>query len=182
MLTNLWLKAGATFDYIYKFMVPVLGVILIFVGFSVCASVFTRNLINKPLIWVVGVTEYTLATVAFLGAAWLLRGEGHVNIDIAVNLLKPKANDAVNAMTSLLGAMLCLIVCWSSTAASLDHFRRGVLTMSAIPFPLGPLLLIQALSLFLLFIQFLRRFYKHLKSWTTAGKKEERTLEIPGEF
>ncbi|MDB4444203.1 TRAP transporter small permease [bacterium] len=175
-------KVGNLFDRLLDLSAFVLGGALGLIGISVCFSVFCRYFLNRPQIWVIGATEYTLAIVTFLGAAWLLRDEGHVNIDIAVNLFHPKTKDAVNILTSLLGAMLSLILCWYSSAASLDHFRRGVLTMSAIPFPLGPLLLIQAVSFFILFIQFLRRSYRYLKNWKALREREEREVDISSEF
>ena len=46
-----------------------------------------RYFLNRPLVWVLELTEYALLWVTFLGAAWLLRQGGHVQVDVIVDFM-----------------------------------------------------------------------------------------------
>jgi TRAP-type C4-dicarboxylate transport system permease small subunit len=51
--------------------------LLAFVCLAVCIDVVLRLFVNESLQWVNEISEYSLVYVTFLGAAWLLKSEGH---------------------------------------------------------------------------------------------------------
>jgi TRAP-type C4-dicarboxylate transport system permease small subunit len=105
--------------------------------------------------------------------AWVLKIEGHVKIDLVVNRLNPRNQCLVNSITSILGAITCLVLLWYGTKVSWELFERGTITNTILELPSAPLFAIVPIGSFLLFIQFLRRSYGYLKSWKGSSSKEE---------
>ena len=87
-------------------------VLLGFIAFSICLEVVMRYLLNRPLVWVVEVSEYGLLYITFLGAAWLLRSNEHVTMDFLLNRLEGRNLAMLNMITSILGAIVCLVLVW----------------------------------------------------------------------
>ena len=58
------------------------GGLLLFLTFSICASISLRALSLPVPLWSVQFNEYSLLWITFLGAAWLLRRKRHVSLDI----------------------------------------------------------------------------------------------------
>jgi len=161
-----WLaKASAIFDRILDILVFLACVLLMSAVALVASDVVSRYFFHRPIIWSVEITEYSLLYITFLGTAWLLREEGHVKVDVVLNELNPKNQNLVNIITSILGAMVCLVIAWYGAEITLDHFQRGIPAIEILHTPYFIILGIIPVGSFLLFIQFLRRTHKYLKDW-----------------
>lgn len=158
-------KAGAILDHFNNFLFWVAAVLLFIVWFAVCADVFMRYFLNRPIAWAFEISEHILMLVTFLGTAWLLRRDGHVKIDLLVLRFKPRVQVVINSMTSILCAIACLIVAWYGGWVVWDQFQRSLHFVTLLAPPMWPLYLIIPVSGFLLFIQFLRRTYGYLAGW-----------------
>jgi len=118
-------------------------------------------------------SENSLLFILFLGAGWLLAKEGHVKVDVLLSQLNPKGQALVNAITSILGAIICLVIVWYGIQCTWDHFQRGVLAHTALELPVAPILAIIPVGSFMLFIQFLRRVYGYIGGWRSLSSKEQ---------
>ena len=116
-------KAGSIFDRTINILTVAAIVILVFVMLSVCAEVILRYFLNRPLIWVVQVTENSLLYIAFLGAAWVLKREGHVKMDLVLNRLNPATQYLMNSITSIIGAIICLVITWYGVKVCWDLYQ-----------------------------------------------------------
>ncbi|MFC1938133.1 TRAP transporter small permease [Chloroflexota bacterium] len=131
---------------------------------SVSAEVATRQIVGRSFSWVIEVNEYGLLYVTFLVATWVLRREGHVGMDLVLNKLKPRTQAKVNINTSVVGAIICLVLAWYSAQSVLDNFRLDTFIDSPLEPPKYAVLAIIPFGTFLLFIQFLRRTYGYFGS------------------
>ncbi|MBW2015980.1 MAG: TRAP transporter small permease [Deltaproteobacteria bacterium] len=137
------------------------GVSLIFIMFAVCGDVLLRTFFKMPQIWVTEVIECMLLYITFLAAAWLLREEGHVQVDILITRLKPRTVAMLGIASSIIGIFVSLVLTIFGTSVTWDYYQRGVYTPSAMEIPVYLILLIIPIgSLFLLF-QFIRRAAKN---------------------
>ena len=75
----------AIFDTIINISAIFAGVLIILIMLCVCVDVIMRYFFNSPLFWVVELGEYAMLYITFTGAAWLLKTDGHVTIDIFNN-------------------------------------------------------------------------------------------------
>lgn len=104
---------------------------------SVCLEIIMRYFLNRPLYWVVELTEYGLLYVSFLGAAWLLRQGGHVQVDIMVNFLNARWQKRCAVFSSAMGLAVSLLLTVFGTIATYDHLIRGVYKPTVMEFPTG---------------------------------------------
>ena len=161
-------KFSSFFDRIIDLMFYIASGITLVIFFSVCTELFMRNFLNRPQIWSVEVTEYSMLYITFLGAAWLLREEGHVSLDILDVFLKPRARALLNSATSILGVLVCLVLVVFGTYSTWLHYEKGLRTFSAMELLKWPFLAVIPLGSLLLVIQFSRRahgYWKTFRSW-----------------
>ena len=93
-------RLGRLFDYLNIVMVVISAILLMGLTFIVGADITLRYLFNKPLGWVKEVSEYTLVALGFLVAAWILKDDGHVKMDLVLNKVGPRAQTMMNIITS----------------------------------------------------------------------------------
>lgn len=165
-------KASHILDGILGSFSSLACALLIFIMLAVCAEIVMRYFLNAPILWVVEISEVILLYITFLGAAWLLRREGHVRIDMLLTRLPPKPQVLLNIITSTIGVLMWLALTWYSIVVTLDLFQRGVLTPTVLHLPRFAIILIIPVGSLLLAIQFLRRAGGYWKTWRPSEKKE----------
>lgn len=135
---------------------------VIVAGLVACIGleVVMRYFFNAPTRWVTEFSEYALLWLAFLAAAWVLREEGHVKVEMVVDVLPPRARQVLHVATSLVGAAVCALFCWVSTSYVVEVYGTGELLFKAIVLPKWAAMAIMPPGLALLALQFLRRAFR----------------------
>lgn len=160
-------RAGALFDRTLNLLLIPAGAILVFILLSITVEVIMRYFFNRPLTWVVEISEYGLLYITFLGAAWELREEGHARVDAVLSRLPPKIRALVNTVTSTAGTTVCVILLWQGALVTWENFQMGYLTQTILEVPKYYILAIVPVGSLLLVIQFLRRTLGFFKLWKT---------------
>ncbi|MFH1488426.1 MAG: TRAP transporter small permease [Pseudomonadota bacterium] len=156
-------------DRITGFMAFIAGLLLVAAVLIVCFEIFMRYFVQRPQVWTVEVCEYILFSMAFLGAPWLLRMGGHVNIDIFVAQLSPRRKHFMDLMSASVGIIISFIICWFSITTSYECFSTGVLLTKTLNVPKFYFLMIIALGYFFLLLEFARQFIGHLRKLKEDG-------------
>ena len=136
----------------------VLGLII----FSVCLEIIMRYFFNRPLSWVVELTEYGLLYVTFLGAAWLLRNGGHVQVDIIVNSMSERWRKRCAVFSSATGLVVSLVLTVFGGVVTYDHLVRGIYKPTILEFPTGVVLAVIPLGSLFLSARFLILLLDHI--------------------
>jgi len=153
-------------------LLAILGaIILVSTMLIVDYEVVARYLLKHPSAWMIEVVGYALLYLCFLGAAWVLKEEGHITMDLVLNRLNPRAQVWLNIITSLIGAIICLVITWYGVKVTWDHFQAGLYYFGFLKPPKCIILAIVPVGCFLLSIQFLRRTYGYFKSWMALPKQ-----------
>lgn len=155
-------KLGTMFDRLNYYLAVWAILLLVFVWVSVCADVFARYVIGRSIIWASEVTGIILVHIAFLGSAWLLNEEGHVSVEFVVEHLSAGGKAAINTVTSILAAIVWLVITWYTGQYVVRAFQAGTLMNTLMEPPKYAVLAVIPFGSFLLFVQFSRRSYKHL--------------------
>ena len=137
-------------------------VLVVLVMLVVCADVFLRYFFNSPMFWVLESTQFALVFITFLGAAWVLKNDGHVRMDIMINRLSQRTRDRINIVTSILCAVACLVVTWYGVKVWWDYYQINYIYAGSLKIPAYFLVAVIPIGSLLLFIQFLRKAYSHL--------------------
>ena len=149
-------KAAAIFDRTNDLLILLAAVLLIFIMLGIIADILLREF-GVALIWMFEITEYSLLFITFLGAAWLLKREGHIVMDMVLNRLNLGTRSRLNIITSIIGAITCLVVAWYGARITWEYFALGYTLNTDLRPPQAPIMAIIPVGCFLLFIQFLRR-------------------------
>ncbi len=164
-------KVDAFFDRSIDVFAVVAAVILVFLWGLLSTEVIIRFLVNYSIIWTIEISEISLMAITFLGAAWVLKKDRHVRVDIVYSRLKPRSQVLLSVFTSIIGAVICAFLVWYGMKVTIDDFQRGILIRKIMRMLQWPIYATISLGSLLLFIQFCRMSYKNLQLWRVLGGK-----------
>ena len=156
-------KATRLFDAFLNIGGALAGGLLLAVMLLTSVKVIFRYVLREGLMGIDQISGTLLLYVAFLGAAWVLRREEHVTIDLLVTRLNPNVRRWLNIVNSVIGAVLCLILTVWGTMESITSWQRGILIPAEIEIPRVINVGVIPLGGFFLCLQFIRRAHAHLR-------------------
>src|SRR4030042_3402894 len=126
------------FDTIINLTAVITCLLILLMMLSVGFDVAMRYFFVWPQAWVLETTEISLLYMTFLGAAWVLRMDGHVKMDLLLNRLNYSSRFLLNGITSLLCSIMCFIVTWYSLQFTWDQYVRNVRMTTVLGIPNAP--------------------------------------------
>jgi C4-dicarboxylate transporter, DctQ subunit len=168
-------KSVGLFDRVLEIgRVAAMGMIL-FLMLGVCARVGIRYIFGFPVNWVIDVSTIFQVYLTFLAAAWLLREEGHVSIDVVFSYLKPRHQFLLQSINSVLCAGVCALITVYGVKETWSSWKLDLRASMPLEPPQWTLLVMIPLGSFLLFLQFLRRTRRFIQKYKScdATKKDE---------
>ena len=159
--------AGRIFDKITLAIFWIAGMLLLYATIGTCTDAILRYFFNRPIPWMLELTEYIMLYIPFLGAAFVLREEGHIKVDLLINHLSDRNKNRMGVITSAVGGIVMVIYTWFGAQVTLDFFKRGVPSLEYLKTPLYLILMIIPVGSFLFSIQFLRQipsYYRKISS------------------
>lgn len=163
-------KARVILDRIVELPLPVVGIMVVCGMLVITVSILFRYYLNRPIPGVEVGCEIMLIYLTFLSASWILRNEKHVRVDIVLNLLSPRIQAMLGIVTSIVGAVICLVLVVYGAEATWLNYLSGVDTGGTVSVPVFILQVVIPTGSFLLLLQFLRRGYGYLGQWRCSGK------------
>ncbi len=163
MIKKLITKVTAFFDRTIGLLAFLARIIVCLMMLGVTTEVITRYFLHRPITGVIEVTEVMILWIVFLGAAWLLREDGHVRMEIVVSRLKPAVQTSLNIITSIISAIICLILVRYGAEVTMKVLQDGTRQEGLIGIPTSIVIIIIPLGSLLLFIQYVRRAYGYWK-------------------
>jgi TRAP-type C4-dicarboxylate transport system permease small subunit len=165
-------KANSVFDGIVNAFAVVAGVILVGLMLAVSAQALGRTFWNITWPSLMESAQVSLLYITFLGTTWVMRNERHVSMDIVTARVSPKTNLIMNISTSIICALLCLVLFWYSAEVVWVRWQSGVWLYRNFPILDAQILMIIPVGTLFLFIQLLKRtggFVKKLRGIQKAG-------------
>jgi TRAP-type C4-dicarboxylate transport system permease small subunit len=157
---------GTTFDKILVALFWIAGALLIFSTVGTCMDVILRYCFNRPIHWMLEITEYIMLYIPFLGAALVLKEDGHIRVDILINHLSDRMRAWLNVITSLVGGLVMLTYTVFGGQVTLDYYKRGIPSLESLRTPMFLILMIIPIGGFFFTTQFFRQmvsYYQKLK-------------------
>jgi TRAP-type C4-dicarboxylate transport system permease small subunit len=152
------------FDGLIDSLAYVASTLFVVIILLICIDVGMRYFFNEPQVWAAEVCEYLMFAIAFMGAPWLLKQGGHVNVDIVVDRVPSKTRRLLAVAAGFVGAAVCGILAWFGAAAALDAYRSGVIEVRTLDVPKYYFMVVMALGYLLLFIEFGRQSFRRILS------------------
>ena len=141
---------------------------IVFLIAAVCSEMIMRNVFDRPLSWVIEISEYTMLYITFLGTSAVLRQGRHVSVDLLTEAL----NDTWRRRLAVVSSSICLVsvvaLTWFGTLATIDAQQRGVYKPTLMEFPTWIVLAVIPVGSMLLSLRFTHRLLAQLKGATAA--------------
>ena len=165
-------KLGKVFDQINIIMVIISAVFILGLTFIVGTDITLRYLFYKPLGWVKEVSEYILVVLGFLVAAWILKDDGHVKMDLVLTKVSPRVRTVMNIITSIISIIVVFIITWFSLRVIIQFYQTKLVTPSVLEPQKWILITPIFVGCLLLAIQFIRRTYAFIGKWKTLSNEK----------
>ena len=163
------------FDAIYSRVEDVFN----FIAALAVFFVVLRTAFNFSIFGYLDVIEMTMAVFAFLGAAYCQRHGSHIRMDLAVGLLRGRAQHVVEAIALVFGLVAVAIL----IKATNDHFLRsweiGGSTIDA-NLPLWPSKVMAPIGLSLLWLRLLLNFVGFVRLIIRPDAERVAVTPLPG--
>lgn len=138
------------------------GVLLVFSMLSIAAEVVSRYFFHHSFIWVNEISEYILLYIPFLGAAWLLRINGHVTVDLIEGFLSGPLKRMSNIFIGVIGLFVSLVLVWYGIVNTIDIMERDIKSLSVLEIPQVYVIVIIPIGSLVLLLEFIRMIYRNL--------------------
>jgi C4-dicarboxylate transporter DctQ subunit len=151
------------FDRIIDLGGALAALLLIAVMVATSVKVIFRYGLGQSLIGVDQISGTLLLYIAFLGAAWVLRRDEHVTIDLLLSHVGPRIRRYLLVASSLIGAVVCLVLTAFGTMEVVTSLQRGIRIPAEIEMPRAVNLVVIPIGFLCLGLQFLRRARNDLR-------------------
>jgi TRAP-type C4-dicarboxylate transport system permease small subunit len=153
----------AIFDKTITIMMIVSAIVVLLDALFVTIDVLMRYAFSITYIGIFELTEYSLLWMTFMGAAYIMRNNGHVRVDAVTNLLNPKNGAILNIIASVISLFILMVVTFYSAKLTLHDFLTDF-TLSGILKPVKwPIEIIIPIGFFMLFLQVLKNTYGQIE-------------------
>lgn len=154
---------GRVYHGLLTFMGLLPGILFGLVAVLLAADVLIRNasmfgIRARGFVWAIEVTEYALLASAMLGAAFLLRADRHVAVDLFTAGLPTRARKVVDLIARTAVLAVSATVTWFAVVAMLRARSDGTILFKMITIPEWPLLALVAFGFGLTTIEAARQW------------------------
>jgi len=156
-------------DLVVDVFVALAGILLWGQMIIVNIEVFARYL-GHPTTWATEISSLLILWIPFMVAAWVLRNEGHVKMDLVVERLNPVSQAITSFISSLIGVVVMLIVAAAGLMTAVNSI--GSKTPTMLMLPKAPLIGIIFVGSLMFAIQFFIKACTDFNKW--KSKKSER--------
>lgn len=166
-------RSGMAFDRLNSVLAAVAAVILTVVVVAVSYDVFVRHCFGHSIQGLIELTEYSLVYIPFLGAAWLLKSDEHIKLEMVLDRLGIRARSVLNALTSLLSGGAWLIVAYYGVRVTWEFYVTGRTMASILELPKWPLYVIIPIGSLLFSLACFRKVFEYAAHLKTSSQRSE---------
>jgi len=113
------------FDRLIDGLAIIAGALTCLLIVIITLDVFSRNTKLFAMPWSLDVAEYSLMVVTFFGAPWVLRGQGHIVVDLLLQNLSAARRRSMERLAHVLSAIVCGVLTYFSGLQLVHSYRLG---------------------------------------------------------
>jgi TRAP-type C4-dicarboxylate transport system permease small subunit len=144
-------------------------------------QVLTRYFLGVPGVWQIEVSIYLLLFTSFVGAAYGLKHDAHVGIDLLVVKMRPRRQKQMRIFTSLMCIALTGVVGWRAFARWWEATEQGWRADTLLSTPLSIPYFILPLGMTLVGLQFIVLIYEDWKALNAEKSSDNASRTIAAE-
>jgi TRAP-type C4-dicarboxylate transport system permease small subunit len=154
---------GKIHNLLLEFSAIISGIMVTMMVVLTLSAVFMRYIVHNPLAWDIEITGYLLLYTPLFGAAWLLKEDGHICVEIVYEKLSHRNRILLDIIISLIITFASLIITWYAFNDTLDNLKRHAIMTGTLEFPKAALTAVITFGFLTVTIEAFRQFVKHLK-------------------
>ena len=131
------------------------SLVLLFISFSVFVDVILRYFFNRPSIWVTEVSGYLFMYIIFLGTAYALQEEFHINVDFVLDQFTYPIRRIINLITSVFSMCFCIVLLWQTSLMTWSAFKGHWVSPTLLSLPYVYIYIAMVFGSLMLFFTFL---------------------------
>lgn len=135
------------------------GAVFGLIALATTYDVVLRSVTGATLGGLAEMVEYTLFASTFLAAPWLLRHNGHVQVDFVVGALSERPRRLVRRIADVVGLLVCLVLLVYAVQVTWEAWRNGSIILKTLVFQEWWLFSVIVVSMALLVLEFARRLW-----------------------
>ena len=90
---------------------------------AIVHQVVVRYVLNYPTIWQIEFAIYLLMAATFIGAAYGLKEDSHINIELVSGLLPKRIKVWLDLVTSVISLLFCLYIAWKGSIMWIEAYE-----------------------------------------------------------
>lgn len=103
------------------------------ISLAFCYEVVARYAFNAPTVWANPIVSYLLCAMIFLAMPEMTRTAQHININILIDAVPPRASRWMWIFVRLIGCAACLLGAWFTGTETVAQFTSSIQTISFYP-------------------------------------------------
>ena len=112
------------------------GAVSVLLTILVTAGVIARRVLNAPLLITEEISGYMVVAIVFLGLAYTMKMEGHIQVDILLSQLRPRARAALETVATLIGLGFAGLLIAAAWRLWVGFYTQGTLSFWYLQTPL----------------------------------------------
>ena len=153
------------FDHTVNIAAVMAGIIVVLQTVAIAGNTILSFVFNKWITGVESMTEFGILYITFLSAAWILKQDRHVTVDILTVKMTRLTQNIVNLIISIICIGLCLMLTVFGTYVTYDHWIRRISDYNKLSdFPIAIPLAVIPIGCLLLSVQFVKKSCGHAKN------------------
>lgn len=172
-------KVYRYFDLLLDIGLWISMILVALIAVFMFVDVLFRYLFSKSIGPIVDLTTLFLVYIPFLGGGWLLKENGHVNINLIIMRLRERDKSLLAVITSIIGIAVGLILLWYGISVTYNYWDRDVRTIEVLATPLWIYTLALPIGGLPIALQFARRAFGN---WETFRNNIGKSLNSIHDF
>lgn len=152
------------YDFILSFFAFLGCLTLIAMMLATVIKVVMRVVFNYGIHGIDQISGIMMVYMTFLGAAWVLRKDGHVTVDILMTIVSAPVRRYMLIISSILSAIVCLVMAYYGYHAIIRSVQRGIMVAAELEIPRAINLVVIPIGCFLLGVEFILRTLRFIRS------------------
>lgn len=157
-------KISQAIDAVNRRVGELIGYVVVFMAFLITYEVVARYFFNAPTIWSMEINQYLFCTISLVGGGYCLLTEGHVRVDLFYPKFSPKTQAIVEIVTYPFALIFCAIIVVLGGSEFWHELSSGSTSGTVFDFPMWPVWLTVPLGGFLLIMQIVARYLRHIST------------------
>ncbi len=129
-------KSGQLLDNLLRAATWLAGLVLIFLGFLVCASAVSRYAFSHPFLFTDEISSYSLLLIAVLPLGYALKAGDHVRVDLLLGRFSGKRRQIMELAARLLAVPFGVLLLLAGMKLVQDYLKQGTVAPTELRTPL----------------------------------------------